>query len=601
MIVANCFRSSRRLRMSVVFAPVAAFTCFATANATAPVLETDLAADPIIETGPQRGGGMVWPTDRVNYLFEMDQIAQFLDIWQEKTVGDPEFGGEIEAEAGPLGDVIQTDNTLEAIWFWSRYTELTGRTTYLQNIADAWVYSLAFPPWLEEGPVNGYYRAHNCAWALTAESAYRSATGDDTYLGYAETAATWLVDHPLPITGTTRLNAFVQGWTSGNLYLYGEELGNSTWTSTAVTLAQDVLDSYVAVDPATNLATEQWAMSSGTIVWGLCNSVFRADPVAGNTWVTTFGGLVDLYQDWYNVPADSFDWDRSWNVAYANAHFAMFDVTGDMSWFDNGVNLTNLLLSYDSDDDGGIPATVQDPVTEDMTWVTSYLGKFGVDRMIGLPPTIDAGVLRFVTLADGDELFLPVGAAIPIQVEVSNFGLDDLTSVDVSLEGPVTGAATVDLAFAEKVTIELHPGWLPDTQGEYEFTCRVSRAGDEDASNDDLTIRVTVLGDPASVENGEALTSLRSPIPQPNPFRSETQWTVPIPEQTSVETRIYGTDGRLVQRWSEAAGPAREATISWDGSDRQGRPVAAGVYHLRTRIGAGDASQIGGTRLVVLR
>ena len=50
-----------------------------------------------------------------NYFFEMKQIASFLAGWQMEDPGSPDYGGMIEAEAGDLADVIQTDNTLEAI------------------------------------------------------------------------------------------------------------------------------------------------------------------------------------------------------------------------------------------------------------------------------------------------------------------------------------------------------------------------------------------------------------------------------------------------------------------------------------------------------
>mgnify|MGYP000659297595 CR=1 FL=1 len=55
----------------------------------------------------------------------------------------------------------------------------------------------------------------------------------------------------------------------------------------------------------------------------------------------------------------------------------------------------------DTDDDGGIRADTEDPDTEDMSWVTCYLCKFLVDRLMGDPPDHDVGALRFAGFDDG--------------------------------------------------------------------------------------------------------------------------------------------------------------------------------------------------------
>lgn len=589
------------LPLSVTFALLVLLLSATTGRATPPVPEEDLQAIHPAITGP-RGAGVAWPEVRINPLFELDQIAAFLDLWQEKNPGSPDFGGMIEAEAGPLGDVIQTDNTLEAIWLWSRYTELTGRTTYLQNIADAWTYCLTYPAWLEEGPINGYYRAHNCAWALTAESAYRAATGDAAFLDHAETAADWIVAHPLFLNSNQKLNALVQGWTSGNLYLYGEELARGDWMEAAVGLGNAVWNDYILLDPPTLLATETWAMSSGTMVWGLCNSVFRDDPAAGTVWIETYGAFVDTFQTWYDNPGDGYDWDNSWNVAYANAHFAMSEVSGDPDWAEYGEKLTRQLLSYDSDDDGGVPATTQDPVTEDMSWVTSYLGKFGVVRLVGTPRDVDAGVLAFVTPADGAEFAL--GEPIPIEVEVSNFGLEDLVGVEVTLEGAVTASAEVDLPFAAKERVVLETGWVPTSGGVHELTCRVTVPGDEDGANDTFTITVTV-DDPAALPGGapgapgggiagDAAAArdaaLLRTAPAPNPSDGASRWSLALGTGEAATVAVVTADGRALQRWSLAGGPARVVEVVWDGRDVTGREVPAGVYYLRATSGVRVAS-----------
>lgn len=533
-------------------------------------------------TGPAGAARVVWPTHRVNWLLELDRTVDFLDVWQNRTAGS-NFGGMIEAEGGPLGGVIQTDNTLEAIWVWSHYRLLTGDTSYDDNIHDAWVYCQNYPAWLEEGG-NGYYRVHNCAWALTAESEYRAATSDTSFKAYARTSAEYIRNTPLFLNQAQRLNAMVQGWAAGNLYLYAEEMQNETWRQKALDYGETMIN-WIAASPATNLSFETWAMSAGTIVWGICNSTFRADPPRGALWIENNGALVDTFQVWYNVPNDSYDWDNSWNVAYLNAQFAMGDVSGDPHYTAMGEKLTRQLNSYDTDDDGGIQATTQDPVTIDMSWVSCYLAKFGYARMVGTPPQTDAGILSFTTLGEGDVLYLGQ-PAVPIRVSVTNHGLLPLTGVQVHLSGAATGDAVVDLPFAGLQEVELNPGWTPVTPGTHELLAWTDIAGDENAINDTLSVRVTVI-DPAAVESDASPRPLAPRIASisPNPGRDGATIAFSAPSWQPGTVELFTLDGRLVRRWSVDAGPARSLQYRWDGRDDRGMSAPAGVYFVRVDCG----------------
>jgi len=72
----------------------------------------------------------------------------------------------------------------------------------------------------------------------------------------------------------------------------------------------------------------------------------------------------------------------------------------------------------------------------------------------------------------------------------------------------------------------------------------------------------------------------------PNPARA-TQY-VAIDGLEAGTVRIYGPNGRLVfiDRWEGGA-----ARFSWDGRDRAGRPIAAGIYHLEAVGPGGHATQ----------
>ncbi len=532
-------------------------------------------------TGPDGGRLVAWPTGRVNWLLSLGRTCQFLETWQNRVPG-VDFGGEIEAEGGPLGTVIQTDNTLEAIWVWSHWTRLTGDLQYLDEIANAWTYSVRYPAWLEEGG-DGYYRVHNCAWGLTAESEYRAATADTSKKSYARTCGDYIKNTPLSIINTQRLNAFCEAWAAGNLFLYAEEENRPDWRQKALDYGE-LLINWVNYSPPVQLAAEYWAMSSGTVVWGLCNSVFRDDPARGQAWVQANGAYVDTFQTWYNVPGDSYDWDNSWNVAYCNAHFAMGDVSGNEHYTAMGEKLARKLLSYDVDTDGGIQATTQDPPTIDMSWVSSYLAKFGVSRMLGDPPQQDAGVLTFVTPADGDLIYIPVGTPIPIEVQVTNFGLQAIGPVQVDLTGPVTGSAAVDLGFVEVENVVLHAGWTPAAAGVYQLTAITTWPGDEVASNDTLTVQVQVvdLADAPEIADAGAPGIV---LVTPNPSRDATRITLRLPAWREGEASVHSVDGRQLAMWRLEPGNQRAVTLTWDGRRSDGSAVPAGVYVVRARTG----------------
>nr|MBC8278704.1 hypothetical protein [FCB group bacterium] len=133
-----------------------------------------------------------------NHYFEFNQLAGFLQPLQYE-FGGSNFGGEREEEIGGMYNIVETDNTLEAIWVWSRYHELTGNSQYDDEIQDAWIYAYQWPAWLEGA---GYYSAHNCAWGLTAELKYREVYDDSSHWNYAQNCANYIIDTPLSFAST---------------------------------------------------------------------------------------------------------------------------------------------------------------------------------------------------------------------------------------------------------------------------------------------------------------------------------------------------------------------------------------------------------------
>lgn len=421
---------------------------------------------------------------RFNYLYEFAQISQFCADWQLNDPDSVDHGGMIEAESGPLRPVVQTDNTLEAIWVWCRYGELTGDTArFKDNITKAWVYCENFPAWREEGnPGDNYYRDHNAAWGVAAEQRFRTVYDDHSYTWYRDSCVEYLKAHPLNVF--SKINRFVNGWCAGWLYRYGVEANDLEAMDSACSLADTLLGWLENMTPQYGLTEEGWAMSAGTMVWGICNSAFQRDSLRGQAWIAENGRYLDTFQTWKNL--DYYSWDNSWNVGFANGHGAMYDVSHDETYARNHKWLAHRLLSYDTDADGGIMATTKDADTTDMTWVSLYLCMMGLDRLIGEVYARDVGPLEIIGIYDGDEI--EPGTKVDIVAVVTNYGRALLSNVNVTLSGDASGSAASDIPFLGMDTITLVSDWtVPDSAV---LVLTTSHSQDQNKANDTLLMRL---------------------------------------------------------------------------------------------------------------
>jgi flagellar hook assembly protein FlgD len=75
----------------------------------------------------------------------------------------------------------------------------------------------------------------------------------------------------------------------------------------------------------------------------------------------------------------------------------------------------------------------------------------------------------------------------------------------------------------------------------------------------------------------------------PNPFLGSMQIRFALAEPGEVVVRVYALDGRVVRTLIDAALPAGEKSVTWDGRDEMGRAVAAGSYVVQFR--AADQTQ----------
>jgi hypothetical protein len=76
----------------------------------------------------------------------------------------------------------------------------------------------------------------------------------------------------------------------------------------------------------------------------------------------------------------------------------------------------------------------------------------------------------------------------------------------------------------------------------------------------------------------------------PNPFNPETELDFQLPEANHVVVKIFNTLGEEIRTLVEAPYEAGYHRVRWDGKDKNGNPVASGIYLYQLQ--AGDFSQV---------
>jgi hypothetical protein len=391
--------------------------------------------------------------DHLNYLFEIRQTCDFVANYQVSDSFSANFGGIIEAEHMPT--TIETDNTQEAIWIWSRWYQLTGRDDYRTNIRRAWHYVLNFPAYRENVPYP-WYAVWNCGLGFFAEMKYREVYADSTYLPYADSCRRYCFATPLNFAANG-LHGNVTALAAGMMYRYAVERASPAMRDTALAYGNRV-KTWVEQMPS-RLRTGNWAMSGGTLLWGLCNSIWRDDTIAGKAWLAVYADSVP-----YFMP--SGQWNCSWNIWDANAFRAAGEITHVPRYGQYHQRLTDTLLGRDLDDDGGIPATWTDPQTQDQTWVSTYLDFMGMDRFTEPIYDTDAGVVDIAGI-DPARIYLP-GDSLAFSCRVTNYGRNSLPAVPVTIRLPFyENTETTSLEFLQLDTVSFgsfalsEPGVIP--------------------------------------------------------------------------------------------------------------------------------------------
>lgn len=307
-------------------------------------------------------------------------------------------GGEMEAEDNPFEN---TDNTLESIWVWCRYYELTGDNQYYPYVINAWNYSILHPAWLEDDSGKVY----SSSWALAAEQRFRTVYNDWTYSWYANASLQFITNEtgwePAFFTAVTKIH--IRGWAAGNVYRYALFSGNDTARSLALDMGNLTMAS-IEANP-TYLGIEGWALAGGTSMWGIWQSSMQEFPNV--TWMQTYGPFLKT-----EVTTPGAGGGRSqvgWEAWYAGGHLGLWDITGEDIYYLNYLNITDRQIAADGDDDGGLPTNYGEPDNTDESWVTSYRAYMILDefnRMVQGNPPRDADLQMAEISPSGADVWL---------------------------------------------------------------------------------------------------------------------------------------------------------------------------------------------------
>ncbi|MGB8227294.1 MAG: hypothetical protein WCE45_10595, partial [Sedimentisphaerales bacterium] len=308
-----------------------------------------------------------------------DYRAKFLQEAQWLTTQQAASGGIVEGE--DYTSVVETDNTQEAIWIWSRYAELTGDyTTYQTRINNAWTYCLANPAWLEGGSLTTplpYYSTYNIGWGLLAEMKYRHVylgkAGYVDHSSYATSCANALVNYTPSTTATT--DVLCTGIACGALYQYGVDISSTTYKNRAVVLGNNV-KTWLEGSPAARFKAESWAISAGVTVWGVLNSYYQ-DPNYSSgaaAWAETANTYMPPNAGQDNA---TNNYEYGMDGWYAWGHYAVSQYRGADS-FTKYNNVIDKILDSDNDHDGGNRQGLTYADTSDYAWATN-IPHFGVN------------------------------------------------------------------------------------------------------------------------------------------------------------------------------------------------------------------------------
>jgi len=467
-------------------------------------------------------------TTAYQYYDAMERFTMacdFISTFQETDPTHPSYGGIREGESTYYWEVIQTDNTSESVYVWSRLLEMTGDHRLDEYIARSWVYILNNPAWLEEGGI-GYYR-------------------DDTYRWYGEECANWLIDNP--IDNTSYNNGFCNAWAYGNLYEYGVDIGDAYMQNEAVSRAAEV-KAWAEGDPEERIGFYSWAMSGGAVVWGLDNSYFMVYPEERADWMA-------VYAVYMPETASASGWDNAWKNWFAWGHWTAYQATGDNVYWDKFKNIADFLVDSDHDDDGGIPPGDDGFEEDDHTWVTSYLAMMCMESIISTDINVELAYMGTAVLGNT----ITVGWETGVDAGLKGFDLyrDDLTDTS-------TGYVRINDELITGVSPYYYIDDTADYGGAYSYylTAHDCLGNEQDFSDTTADATTQAFAKSYSLEQ-----------PYPNPAIGTVNFAFTTPRKDDLTIEIYDIKGRCVASLHDGPISGGVHTVSSDLSS-----LASGVY-----------------------
>ncbi|RKZ34318.1 hypothetical protein DRQ33_02440 [bacterium] len=435
------------------------------------------------------------PTIRTSYPMNISDICGFVANWQLYAPDSVEHGGIIEAETGELREIIQTDNTQESVIIWSLYKSLFSSGVFDSNTALSLDYVARFPAYNEEiSEYSFYYPVWNSGLALLMVIYYSEYFEDTSLYGYGDSCAAFVIDSVLPLTTAepayNLLHCYVTAFVAGCLAQYGEYRDEPYFIEEANSLGIRAKD-WAEAHPDTAFGWQIWAMSSGTLLWGLIKSYFSYYPDELDNWIDSY--ILPYFPEIVPSPGefDPYIWDNSWNIWYANGYRVLNDLSPDSVWYYKYRNIVDYLIAQDTDRDGGIPASVMHGDTMDMSWVSTYLVFMGLEGVWDSLKEYDAGVIR-LQLAGQELPYYLAGDTIAIEFQSANCGIMPISDVDIYLLSNFDTIINIeyDMDLGESITDTFI--WIPDSTGDYSIRQIVQYLDDMNPINDTLSLSMYI-------------------------------------------------------------------------------------------------------------
>ena len=339
----------------------------------------------------------------------------------------------------------------------------------------------------------------------------------------------------------------------------------------------------VAIDATGNVVTT--GSFTGTINWGGSDltsagsgDVYLAkyDANGVHQWSARYGSTssdrgMDIDLDAYgNIAVTgrfrgvvNFGGGSLTSAGAADIFVARYDAAGAHQWSQRfGSNATTPPPNSGSIDDVGYGVCI------DGCGNTFATGVFGGTVDFGGGPLVGAGF---------EDIFLIKYGELPLPVLISNFSASE--------RGRVVDVAwnlASDEALAAFTLYRTSDGSTRVVASGNASTRSFSDTSVEPGKSYDYELAITTVGgdvfrSPVATVNVAAIANVLEQN-QPNPFNPSTTIAYTLSERASTAVDIYDAAGSLVVRLDAGEHDAGTHSVTWNGRDASGRPVASGVY-----------------------